>query len=384
MKARTGMKGMKKGKDGSAIVLTMCITTLITMSAASLMLFADYQVGAVERARQDNVAMAIAEAGANAAYATLKTNFANKDNASLFPVTTYNNGYFDATVTSVGSNKAQISCVGVSGISTQTVVVDIQDFTIPVAAVDATSPYGHSIFVNGSGTMNGSGNVYGSVRCNQDLRANGSFLWGTPSNACNVYCSVEFRANGSATLHGMCYAPNVNAPAGVPRTVQAVPQVPFPTLDLSSYYNTAVANGQVYAGGTYSGGSIGVIPGGVRWYNGALTMNGGVNYSGCIIATGEINFKGGCTQTKVGNLPAVISRDGGVTLSGSRTMQGLVYSKGNFTCNGSGRLDGTVLVGGTMTLNGSYGIIAYEYCDPGNGGSAGSSTPDVGVTAWQK
>jgi hypothetical protein len=370
------------GREGSAIVTTMCIVMVVGLMAASLMAFADYQVGSAERARQDNMAMAIAEAGANAAYALVKANFANKDNASLFPMTTFNNGYFDATVTSVGDKQAQIHCIGVSGSATSVVMLDIQDFSTG-DTVDPSSPWAHSIFVNGSGTMNGSGNVYGSVRCNQDLRANGTFLWGTPSNACDVYCSVEFRANGAATLYGMCYAPTVSAPAGVPRTVQAVPQIPFPTLDLASYYATAVANGQVFAGGTYSGGSIGAIPGGVRWYNGNLTMNGGVSYSGCIIATGEINFKGGCTQTKVGNLPAVVSRDGGVTLSGARTMQGLVYSKGNFTCNGSGRLDGTVLIGGTMTLNGSYGIIAYEYANPG---TAGSSTADtgVGVTAWQK
>jgi hypothetical protein len=351
--------------------------------AASLMSFAEFQVSAVGRAKEDHMSRAIAEAGANAAYAKLKESFANKDNASLFPQTTFNNGYFDTTVTSVGDDQAQISCIGVSGSQTSVVVLDVMDLATETDGTDPTSPYSYTIFVNGSGTMNGSGNVRGSVRCNQDLRANGSFLWGTATASCDVYCSVEFRANGSATLYGMCYAPTVNAPGGVPRTVQAVAPLTMPTLDVTAYYNTALANGKIYDSSHPMPSSLGAIAGGVAWYNGNLTMNGGVSYQGCVIATGSINFKGGCTQTKVGNLPAVVSRDSSVTLSGARTMQGLVYSKGNFLCNGSGQLDGTVIVGGTMTLNGSYGIIAYANSNP-TAGSSGTSAPEVGVSAWQK
>jgi hypothetical protein len=261
--------------------------------------------------------------------------------------------------------------------------MDIQDFSSGTAATGPTSPWGHTIFVNGSATLNGAGNCYGSMRCNQTVTSHGSFEWGTSSNAMDVYCTVEFKANGSATLHGMAYAPSVNAPGGVPRTIQAVPALTLPTIDLTAYYNTAVANAQVLSGGTVSG-AIGVIPGGVRWYNGAATFNGGVSYSGCIIATGNIQFKGGCTQTKVGSLPAVISRDGSVTLSGARTMQGLIYSKTDLTCNGSGEENGTVIVGGNLTLNGSYGLFKYAYSYPGSGGSGSSTNAQIGVTAWQK
>lgn len=373
----------KTRKDGSVLVMTLVISGTVCIMGASLLAFADYQLGAMERARQDNAAIAIAEAGANAAFAIIKANFANKDDASLFPPTSYNGGTFDTTVSSVGDDQAQIKCVGISGSSTQTVIVDIRDFSTGEDATDPSSPWAHTIFVNGSGTMNGSGNCYGSVRCNRDLRANGSFSWGTVANPVDVYCTVEFRANGSSTLNGMVYAPSVSAPAGVPRTIQAVPAIAMPVLDLTPYYNLAVANGQVFAGGTVSG-NIGVIPGGVRWYSGAATFNGGVNYSGCIIATGSINFKGGCTQTKVSNLPAVVSRDGSVTLSGARTMQGLIYAKTDLTCNGSGVEDGTIIVGGNLTLNGSYGLFTYDYSFPSVDGSAGTTDADVGITAWQK
>ncbi|HEY8240780.1 MAG TPA: hypothetical protein VIH35_05000 [Kiritimatiellia bacterium] len=361
----------------------MCVAVLISLAAASMMSFAQYQVKATDRARQDNLAMAIAEAGANAAYAAIKADFDNKDNASLFPETDFNNGYFDATVTSVGESRAQISCIGVSGSQTSVVVLDVVDLTTGTDGTDPTSPYSYTIFVNGSGTINGAGNVRGSVHCNQDLRANGAFEWGTTTDDCDVSCSIEFRANGGAVLHGMCYAPSINAGAGVPKTIQAVPTIPMPTLDVTAYYNTALANGQIYDSSHPLPSGPGAIAGGVAWYNGNLTINGGVSYQGCIIATGSINFKGGCTQTKVGNLPAVVSRDSSVTLSGARTMQGLVYSKGNFLCNGAGRLDGTVIVGGTLTLNGSHGIFAYDNSNP-TAGTDGTTAPDVGISAWQK
>jgi hypothetical protein len=221
------------------------------------------------------------------------------------------------------------------------------------------------------------------VRCNQDIRTTGSFSWGTVANPIDVYCTVEFRANGSAVLEGMVYAPSVTAPGGVPRTIQAVPAVAMPVLDLTPYYSLALANGQVLAGGTVSG-NIGTIPGGVRWYNGAVTVNGGVSYVGCVIATGSINFKGGCTQTKVNSLPALVSRDGTVTLSGARSMQGLIYAWSDLTANGAGTEDGTMIVGGNLTLNGSYGLFTYDYSFPSVDGTDGTQDVDVGVTAWQK
>ena len=387
MKAQ--MMKLNSKKDGSALVLAMCITAIVTLSAASLMLFADYQLDAMKRAREDNAAIVLAEAGANAAYAVIKTNFANKDNASLFPVTSYNGGSYDATVTSVGSDKAQIKCVGISGTSTQTVIVDIRDFTVGSGSstnVDMTSPYAYTIFSNGDITFNGSGNLMGNVRCNQSITGNGSFNWGAATNPCYVYVTQTFNANGNSTLAGMVYAPTVNAKASVPRTIQAVPMIAMPTLPFASYYNTAVANGQVFAGGTVSG-TIGTIPGGVRWYNGSLTVNGGVSYVGCVIATGSINFKGGCTATPVAGLPLVASRDGSVTLSGSRNITGLVYSFQDYTCNGAGTLRGTVICGGHLTLNGSYGVHGYLNTglgDGGGGGSGGTTNPVIGVTAWQK
>ena len=237
MKAR--MMKLSSKKDGSALVLAMCMTAIVTLSAASLMLFADYQVDAVKRAREDNAAVVLAEAGANAAFAILKTNFANKSNAGLFPATSYNGGTYDATVTAVGTDKAQIRCVGISGSSTQTVIVDVRDFSAGTStnggggSADPTSPWGQSVFVNGVLSHNGSGTAYGNVRCNQNIQCNGSLAWGSASNPCVVKCSGQFSGNGSINIRGSLTAPQIQINGSdqvQSKTIAAVPQMAMPTL----------------------------------------------------------------------------------------------------------------------------------------------------------
>ena len=393
----------RRSNEGSALVLAVCITATVGLMGASLLAFADYQIGAMERARQDNVAMAVAEAGANAAFAVLKTNFANKDNSALFPATAYNGGTYDVTVTSVEDDKAQIKSVGISGTSTQTVIVDVRDFSTGTegsgggegSGPDTTTPWGHAVFVNGSITHNGAGTAFGNVRCNATMTCNGSLNWGSATNPVAIACKTKFSANGSITIRGSVTAPtiSINGSKSIDQQIIATPPtIAFPTLDLTPFYNVAVANNQVYAGTSYNGSQTwGTIPGGVRWYNGNFSANGSTTFSGCIIATGSISFNGGVTQTQVNQLPAFVSRDSTVTCNGSHTVNGLVYSKGNLTWNGAGSLNGGILCGGSLTFNGSYGNIYWSNYIPstnttsgGTGGGEGTTAPQVGVTAWQK
>jgi len=263
------------------------------------------------------------------------------------------------------------------------VILDVMNFADPVPGTDPTDPWSYGVFVNGKIGHNGSGNVIANVHCNQDLRSNGDIDWDA-----NVNCVVRFHANGAASVvNGTVKAPVISgngAPGITDPQVTAVDTLEFPVIRLTEYYNIAVDNGQVFGGGPQDG-NIGVIPGGVRWYNGDVRFNGGVNYSGCIIATGDIVFRGSQTQTRVGNLPAAISRDGNIVFNGSRAMEGLVYAFANVLYNGSGTLDGSLVVGGDLIFNGVYGVVTYTYSAPGMPGDTGTEPEDeVGVTAWQK
>ena len=375
---------MRKNKNAFALFVILCIISLVGIATASVMAFSSYQYKEVCRTKNNLISMGIAEAGANQAIALLKEDFSNKNNSDLFLKTSFNNGSFDVTVTSVGNNKAQILCEGVYGSSTSIVICDTEDFSYQTPNTDSSSPYYYTIFSNGGMIFNGSGNLQGNIRCNQNITCNGTFYWGTDVKNCNVYCSQTFTGHGNdSTLYGTIYSKNVIAPNQINRVIQTINMIDIPQLDLVYYYNIAVKNNQVFSGGTLNG-NIGTIAGGVRWYNGDITINSGVSYSGCIIATGNITFKGGCVQTKIGTYPALVSRDGSISLSGTRSMQGLIWSKGDYTCNGSGELNGTVICGGVATFNGSYGLHAYAASVPENEGSKDDSGASVGVTAWQK
>ena len=260
-----------------------------------------------------------------------------------------------------------------------------------------TSPWGYSVLANGYIVLNGQGTAFAYCHANSYITCNGNLEWGNGTSnvvVSSANSSQGFLANGQITVHGTVRAPKITINGNINidhQIVTNVATVTFPTPDLTSYYNIALANGQVNSSALTLNGntSWGAIAGGVKWVNGAFTANGSLSYSGCIIATGNMTFNGVTTQTRVGDLPAAVSRDGTVVMNGSHTVEGLVFSKGDLTWNGQGSIAGSVLCGGNLTFNGSYGIVSYKYSEPGTaaggGGGGGSGGADkVGISAWQK
>lgn len=387
----------QEGSRGSALITLMIIILLVSIAGASMVGFAKQQVYAVAKVRDYLKAQAYAEAGANEAYNTLKTNFALRSDPGNFPPRTFGDGNYAVSVQSVSSDLAAIVSTGMVGSVKSVVKMDVKNY-VPATGGSSppprTNPWGHTILCNGYITHNGAGTCYGSVHANNYITCNGTIAWGSAGS--NIYVSAHssskgFRANGSATIMGTVQAPviTVNGTKNITTEIVSDPgTVAFPTPDLTAYYNIAAANGQVFSSQSLNGSvNWGAIPGGVKWINGTFTQNGALTYSGCIIATGNITFNGSVNQTRVGDLPAIVSRDGTVKVNGSHTVKGLVFSKGDLTWNGSGTIDGAILVGGNMTFNGSYGLLAYTYSEPGDaggGGGGGSGSDLVGVTAWQK
>jgi hypothetical protein len=252
------------------------------------------------------------------------------------------------------------------------------------------TPWACSVFVNGYMRFNGSSSLSGAAHVNNYILCNGNLTWASPTNIAYVECSGAsgYEGNGGGTIYGTVRAPVINFAGTITeRRVEAVPVMAMPTLDLTAYYNTAVANGQVYGSATISSKlNWGAIPGGVRWYNGTLTIknNGSVTYTGCVIATGNITVQGGCTTTRAGSLPSLISRDGTITFNGTQQTTGLIYSKGDVTFNGSGYHNGTLIVGGNLTFNGAADVdFGYLYCSP-TPAPAVQVSDYVIVTAWQE
>ncbi len=381
-----------EGRSGAALVTVMIVVMVMALAGASMMSMGSQQAFAVGKVMDGVRAQALAEAGANEAYAILREDFSKKDDPSAFPARQFEGGTYDATVISVGDQAATIISTGVYGRATAVVALDVQDFSEGGGDTNLppTSPWAHSIFVNGNITHNGAGILIGSVRCNHTIKCNGAFIWGTDSHNCDVYAYTKFRANGVAVVKGTVYSPKIFV-WGVDcirnKVIGPIELVEFPTLDLTPYYQIAQDHGQVYSGRTYNGvENWGEIPGGVRWYNGNVRFNGCLAYSGAIIATGYVQFNGVVVHSRVDDLPAVISRDSYIKINGADIFHGLIYAAGDIRLNGADLLEGSFLCGGNARFNGAYGQIAYSYSVPGTGGGGGGGggEPLVGVTCWHR
>lgn len=378
------------GKQGAALVTMMIVLLLVCMASAALVAFATQQSHQAGRVRDYMKAQAYAEAGINEAYNAIKTNFAGAGNAALFPAAEFGDGGYDVTVTVVGDEQASLVSVGECGDATVTVKADVKNFGRGTSGSEPqpTDPYAYTWLVNGEMRMNGSSEFIGYLHANNNIDVNGTSDWGTSTGEVHASATVDVRFSGPCTLYGDIRSPSISgsfSPGSA--IVTPSPLVPIPTLDLTAMYNIALANGQVVGSQTISSDTIWTIPGGVKWVNGSLTVksNRKLTWTGCIIATGAIDFKGQLHATQYLNYPTIVSRDSSITVSGSHTFNGLMYSGGDITFNGSGTCRGTIICGGNLRFNGSGARFSYVYCGPNaGGGETGEEADRVVITAWQK
>lgn len=383
-------------RRGSAMVTLMVVILLVSIAGAAMVGFAKQQAHAVTRVRDYLKAQAYAEAGANEAYNTIKTNFANAADPSQFPAMTFGDGTYDVTVTTVGSDQASIVAVGQCGTATITVKADVKNMLPGTpgsggGTTPPTDPWAYTWLVNGQMRMNGQSEFVGYLHANNDIDVNGASQWGTATEPTYASASVGIRFSGPCTLYGAVQSPSISgsfSPGTV--TVAPTPIVPIPSLDLTALYNIALANGQVVGSQTISANTLWNIPGGVKWVNGNLTVKSGkkLTWTGCIVATGSIDFKGQLHATQFQDYPTVIARDGSIVVKGQHDFTGLMYAGGDIEFCGSGTFAGSIICGGNLRFNGSGERFSYVDCRPGGAGGGGStpgSTSDhVVITAWQQ
>jgi len=249
---------------------------------------------------------------------------------------------------------------GNGNIATQNQTVTV--ISGPCCTPPTDSAYNYSIVAkdfiwSGTGTCNAG---------TSSIRANGQFtLSGVNSFKGNVFASTGITSSVTTTINGNVKAPKITQ-SGVfqvtgTKTIGSVPQIPVPNIDLTPYYNWALAKGTVYNGNlTLSGSHDTIIPGGVLWVNGSFTVSGSMKVVGCIIATGDITFAGQGDFSRVGGMPALVSVNGNITLSGTGKITGLIYVKnGGLTKSGSGEVAGSILCKGNFTKSGSWSTLTY-------------------------
>ena len=381
-------------KTGSALLTTMGIVFLIAAVAAGMVAMGRQEVFSSIRLRDYVKAQMIAEAGVNDAYNELKTNWAARLDAAKFPLTSFDGGHYDATVFGVGSNTASITSTGLYGTATATVRADIQNIittTTNGATIPGVGPFGFAILSGGN--VSWAGNSDMEMMSNGFIHANGSYeANGVNTVRGNVESSVGISLIGAAAITGTAKAPVVEG-AHVGSEIEGpVPVVPVPNIDLTPYYNAALANNQVFSGTKTISGTV-TPAGGIMWVNGNLIIQEGT-FNGCFIATGTIEMKAAANDTtialnQVNNYPVLASRDGSILVKQAKllTFDGLIYVKtGGFDKQGAGDVEarGSIIAAGNVSKVGEWSGFIYSDPTPAPPGGHPQYTADkVVVTAWQ-
>jgi hypothetical protein len=332
-------------RRGAALFTVLIVMGVLTIAVTGMIFMASQQPNLMRKARDMFHARAIAEAGANVAYAMLSTNFALKDTPAAFPAASYRDGVYDATVTSISSTSAVISSVGTYNTATYTVAMDVKNLT-------TNAPGG------GGG---GSGAFY-----NYAVASASSIDTGN--------------SNAGQGIQGDVRAPSItdkkNKITGT-KTIGAVDLTNF--IDFQPYLDAANNGGTVLTGPltlqNYTAPGNGIV-----WINGAVSLKG--NVTGCIIATGNVTANGGFTHTKVGNFPGIMSQNGNFSANNS-TAQGLIYTRiGTVSLGGNFVLVGSVICAGGFDCGGG-GTVIYANSTPVPPGAT-TTQNNVGISGWRQ
>lgn len=369
-------------KSGAALFSVLAIVVVMSVMLAATVTASMQRVFSARKLADRTHASTIAEAGANWAYSVLVTNFSARYQPERFPKMNYAGGTFDVGVVPVGTNVAVIHCTGTYAQTSWAVILDVKNYAQSIPGTPPSDAYNCQILVDKTITWQGASEFFDGHL----VHGNGAFTQGGSGYLdTDVSSSVSIRINGSSGwIGGDGYAPAMSGKTGNIRGtkyIQPVPLKTLPTLDLTRYYNRALANGEVFSG-TVTIGSRSPV-GGIMWVNGSIKMTGGA-VNGCFIATGNIDITGG-TQQKVAGYPAFVSRDGAIKVAGNCTLHGLIYARiGNIDFTGGGSLTGSVVCGGDFKKAGTSTIFAYENSAPVGPGEEGRVVDCIAVTAWQK
>ena len=332
-------------------------------------------------------ALAIAEAGANEAYARLCTNFDLRTDHEAFPKRSYREGWYDASIRPVGDSIAVISSTGHCNGVTVDVLLDVKRYTstTPAGAPEG-SAWEYAIFANQTLTVNGgSGQINGKMHSNAELRSNGGLKF---SSLVWMQSAAKIRITGQASSAGYLHAPDIQCNPGPDLTVDVSPQavIDFPTIDFTELYNTAAANGQIKSANRYKGTVNWTdIPGGVIWIpKSSVRFKSDLRYDCIIVCTGSIRIDGNSTFTgPSGTAGAIMSRDSTIRVGGNSTGSALLYAPKDITLHGTPSLSGQIMCGEDVTLSGNVDVINYLYTgDPFV--DQGTEAVAVGISAWQK
>jgi hypothetical protein len=236
------------------------------------------------------------------------------------------------------------------------IVCNLQSCTAAGDAFEMAICAGGDIDWKGNGGLNAGTSV---VFCNKEYD-----MVGTSDIIAYVYAAGGINRAGSSTITGNVRAPYIAGSDKIygVKTITSITPVKIPEVDPTPYYNHALANGQVFNSNQHFSGSASIaIPGGIIWVNGDFKRSGSGDFSGCIIATGDIDISGTGNYYKVNEFPLAWSISGKVDFSGHGNVTGLLFAMGGeFDKTGNGNVTGSIICKGNFRKTGGWDFLAYK------------------------
>ena len=143
-------------------------------------------------------------------------------------------------------------------------------------------------------------------------------------------------------------------------TPGAVPELPIPDIDLMPWFYKALANGEVHNG--FNTTTDYTPNGGVMWVNGDATLGAQSDFYGTIIATGNVELKGGADLFGPEDGITVASIWGNIKHGSTGIIEkSLVYAKnGDYIHSGNGSLYGQIITKGGIKITGTPTAITFN------------------------
>lgn len=335
-----------RSSKGTVLTVTILMAVIISLMAGYLTLAVRQDSKMSYKDEKGIKAFYLAEAGIADAFATLKEDWTHKDEPAEFPLTTLVDGTYDVTILQP-SGRVVVQSIGTYKDVTREIIMEVK--------YEGGEAFEYGVFANADIVMRGSSDLNGNVRTNANVDLSGS-----ASIAGDAASTGTITTGGSATISGS--------------QIEGSATVDFPEFDFNTYYNLAQSDGLYYNGDQNFSGVTLTPNNGVIYVNGIVTVSGTSSVTGGIIATGGISISGTFTQTQVGSIPALMSRDGDVQISGTANMTGLIYTAtGEVNVSGNGSLSGQIISFGGIRTTGTADLTVTidEQPPPGLSGETG-------------
>jgi cytoskeletal protein CcmA (bactofilin family) len=431
------MKNIRRyNQEGIALIIVLFMMTAISLMLGMLIKLSGQRAFTSKHLVDQVKALAYAEAGIDYAYSILSVDFDQRNNPDAFLLDTsstnggttvvslspdndgffslmmgqlgfdeetssspaaessYGEGSFALTLTSISNKYVIVSSVGKVGSASQTVEILVDDENAESGGLlpdysnmegfDYAAISGGTFDFGGSGTITSS-NGMAKVHSNSPMEIKG-----------NVDTDVSISSHSTITIgNNKTITGNVTTPYpdwGPSVTItgtasqQPVPAVEIPDIDLTPYFNWATKHGQVLNGDRTINSAT--PAGGIIWVNGDVTIPRQAVINGSIIATGNIHITGQANINSTTATFSVASRDGNIKNSSSGTLKGLIYAKtGNYSQTANGTIEGQLIVNGSIKKAGNSEMnITYARSVPSDPDPSSTEPVDAWpvIAAWQK